>query len=64
MTFSIYMREINGSHSSIKFGGYDPTAMPDGQKLTLLKTRNTMTWEIMFSGNPKIGAKEIELHDL
>lgn len=32
--------------SHIKFGGYDPLAIKDGESLQLMKTRNTRTWAV------------------
>ena len=52
MTFSVYLRNTSGDHSSIKFGGYDTSAMPDDTELTILRTRDVSTWELKFKGNP------------
>ena len=59
MTFSLYLRNTSGDHSSIKFGGYDKTAMPEGTELKLLKTRSPESWELRFRDNPMISANSI-----
>ena len=49
MTFAVYLMNTAGRQSSIKFGGFDTTALLNrDDKLTLLKTLSTTSWELKF----------------
>ena len=49
MTFAVYLMNTAGQQSSIKFGGFDTTALLDpNEELTLLKTVSTTSWALKF----------------